>query len=113
MSSFDADYQGIGELLKSQMIFDALYTRGEAVRAMAEATAPYDQHDKTHFRDSFHVAKPGVDEDTGRERIVPDGHDRVVVTVYNDDDAAIPIETGTSHTPAHRTLSKALDAAGN
>jgi hypothetical protein len=39
--------------------------------------------------------------------------DRIVVTVYNDDDAAVPIETGTSTHAAHHTLSKALDAAGN
>ncbi len=103
MSRFDADYAGIGELLRSEMIGAALYTRGQAVRGVAEATAPYDSSNETHFRDSFHVAEPEV----------PEGFDRVVVTVYNDDDAAISIETGTSRTPAHRTLAKALDAAGN
>lgn len=101
MTHFSANYDGIGELLRSQMIGDALYTRGQAVRGVAEASAPFDATEQTHFRDSFHVAEPEV-------RV-----DRMVVTVYNDDDAAIPIETGTSTHAAHHTLSKALDAAGN
>ncbi|MGZ4588677.1 MAG: hypothetical protein ACXVX9_12850 [Mycobacteriaceae bacterium] len=103
MSRFDADYEGIGELLRSEMIGNALYTRGEAVRGTAEATAPFDAKSKTHFRDAFHTAEPKV----------RDGGDRMVVTVYNDDDAAVDIELGTSYSPAHRTLTKALDAAGN
>jgi hypothetical protein len=101
VTHFSASHDGIGELLRSEMIGNALYTRGEAVRGTAEATAPFDSREKTHFRDSFHVAEPKV------------RGDRIVVTVYNDDDAAVPIETGTSTHAAHHTLSKALDAAGN
>jgi hypothetical protein len=101
MSRFDASYDGIGEMLRSDFIGAALFTRGEAVRGTAEATAPYDPRNETHFRDAFHVAEPEVQ------------FDRVVVSVYNDDDAAGPIELGTRDTPAHRTLTKALDAAGN
>jgi hypothetical protein len=103
VTHFSASYDGIGELLRSDMIGNALYTRGEAVRGTAEATAPYDAKSRTHFRDAFHTAEPKV-RDEG---------DRMVVTVYNDDDAAVDIELGTSYTPAHYTLSKALDAAGN
>lgn len=101
MSRFDASYDGIGELLRSDFIGAALFTRGAAVRGTAEATAPYDASSETHFRDAFHVAEPEVQ------------FDRMVVTVYNDDDAAVQIELGTSDTPAHMTLTKALDAAGN
>ncbi len=103
MTHLDISYQGVGELLRSEMLGAALYTRAQAVRATAEATAPYDKRNETHFRDSFHVAEPEV----------PEGNDRVVVTVYNDDDAAVQIELGTSNAPAHYTLTKALDAAGN
>ena len=103
MGGFSADYDGIGEMLRSDMIGDALFTRGEAVRGTAEATAPYDSKAATHFRDSFHTAAPEVRE----------GGDRMVVTVYNDDDAAVSIECGTSTHEGHYTLSKALDAAGN
>lgn len=103
MSDFEASFSGIGEMLRSDFIGAALYTKAQAVRAMAEATAPYDSHNATHFRDSFHVTEP----------FVPAGRDRVVVQVFNDDSAAVQIELGTSHTPAHRTLTKALDAAGD
>jgi hypothetical protein len=103
MSRFDTDYAGVGEMLRSEMIGNALFTRAQAVRAMAEATAPYDPSNETHFRDAFHVAEPEV----------PEGHDRIVVSVYNDDDAAVQIELGTSRTDGHHTLTKALDAAGN
>lgn len=103
MTHLDISYTGVGELLRSEMLGAALFTRAQAVRGVAEATAPYDAKNKTHFRDSFHVTEPEM----------PEGHDRVVVTVYNDDDAAVHIELGTSDTPAHHTLTKALDAAGN
>jgi hypothetical protein len=103
VGGFQADYDGIGEMLRSQMIGDALFTRGEAVRGTAEATAPFDPRNATHFRDSFHTKAPEV----------RDGGDRMVVTVYNDDDAAVSIECGTSTHDAHYTLTKALDAAGN
>ena len=103
MSDFKADYAGIGEMLRSDFIGAALYTKAQAVRAMAEATAPYDKNNSTHFRDSFHVSEPSVLA----------GGDRVVVQVFNDDSAAVQIELGTSRTPAHRTLTKALDAAGD
>lgn len=103
MSHFELDYRGVGELLRSQMVEDALLVRGERVKAQAEATAPYRPGSETHFRDSFHV-------ESTREGGAH--HDRVAVSVYNDDDAALSIETGTSDTPAHHTLTKALDAAG-
>jgi hypothetical protein len=99
-STFNASYDGIGELLRSGMIGDALYTKAQAVRGTAEATAPYDPKSATHFRDAFHVTEPEVR---------PEG-DRVAVTVYNDDTAAVQIELGTSYTEAHHTLARALDA---
>jgi hypothetical protein len=103
VSHFNASFDGIGEMLRSQMIGDAMFTRGEAVRGTAEATAPYDPKAATHFRDSFHTEGPRV----------PEGRDRMAVTVVNDDTAAVQIELGTSKTPAHRTLTKALDAVGS
>lgn len=103
MSSYNASFSGIGELLRAEFIGAALYTKAQAVRGMAEATAPYEPSSTTHFRDAFHVKPPEV----------ADGGDRVSVTVYNDDDAAVQIELGTSSTPAHRTLTRALDAVGD
>jgi hypothetical protein len=103
VSHFNASFDGIGEMLRSQMIGDALFAKGEAVRTVAEATAPFDEHEATHFRDSFHTEGPRV----------PEGRDRMAVTVVNDDTAAVQIELGTSKTPAHRTLTKALDAVGS
>lgn len=67
----------------------------------AVATAPYDEHDGTHYRDQFRVeATPHPD--------------RAGASLINDDPASFQIEFGTGHSPKHRTLGKALDvmAAG-
>jgi hypothetical protein len=104
LTHFSADYDGIGEMLKADFMEAAMLERAEKVRSVAEATAPFDAKEATHFRDSFHTSSTvegGVH------------HDRATATVYNDDTAAVQIELGTSKTPAHRTLTKALDAAGH
>jgi hypothetical protein len=99
-SSVNISYQGIGDMLKSAEIQAEVERRAGRVRDMAEATAPYDPASATHFKDAFSVEP--------RPR-----HDRACAAVVNDDDAAWQIELGTSDTPAHRTLTRALDAAGN
>jgi len=103
MSRFDADYKGIGEMLCSPEMQADMKRRAENVMAYAVATAPYDPHSKdgTHYKDSFTVDS-GVRE--GKTR-------RAYGRVTNDDPAAFYIEYGTSDTPRHRTLGRALDHA--
>lgn len=78
----------------------------DAVKAEAEATAPYDPKSKdgTHFKDSFHAEVIEDDVISG----IGGTHRALVGHVYSDDPAALHIETGTSKTPAHNTLSNAL-----
>lgn len=102
MGVFKPDYQGIGKMLANEeLLGPALLALAERVKAEAEATAPYEPKSKTHFRDAFHAE---IGKDAGARG------DRVAGIVYNDDDAALSIETGTAHTPAHNTLTNALDA---
>lgn len=103
MGRFRASYAGIGEVLTSDGVRGDLHARAERVKAAAVADAPYDEHstDGSHYRDSFSVSS-GVRE--GRSR-------RAYGRVENTDPAAFYIEFGTKHTPAHHTLTRALDAA--
>jgi hypothetical protein len=75
--------------------------RAELGKAYAEATAPYDAEDRDgdHYKDHFSV-RPGTRKD------------RASADLVNDHVAAFQIEFGTSDTPAHRTLGKALDVMG-
>jgi hypothetical protein len=106
MGNFKGNYRGLGELLKSPEMEAEMLRRAEAVKARAESTAPFDpkSRDGTHYRDAFRVESS---RDGGQH------HDRAVARVVNDDPAAFQIEYGTSDTPRHRTLGKALDAAGD
>lgn len=112
---FKPDYEGIGRMLNNEdLLGPALLLLAEKVKEEAEATAPYEPKSKTHFRDAFHAE---IGKDTGTRG------DRVAGIVYNDDDAALSIETGTprqaaaggigpstgKYRPAHNTLSNALD----
>lgn len=103
MARFDADFKGIGDMLCSPEMQANMKARADRVAARAEATAPYDPDSKdgTHYRDAFSV-ESGVT--TGKTR-------RAYGSVVNSDDAAFQIEHGTSKTPKHRTLGRALDAA--
>jgi len=104
MARFDADFSGIGDMLCSPEMQADMRARAERVAARAEATAPYDADSKdgTHYRDAFSV-ESGV-RGAGKSR-------RAYGEVVNSDPAAFPIEHGTSKTPKHRTLGRALDAA--
>lgn len=103
MSSFRADYTGIGRMLVSEAMQAEMHRRASRVKEAAESAAPYDAADKDgdHYRDHFTVSS-GVQEHKTR---------RAVGTVTNDHPAAFQIEVGTKDTPAHRTLTRALDAA--
>lgn len=101
MSYYRADYAGIGQMLRSEFMEAAMVALAERAKQVAEATAPYDPAGTTHFRDSFEVTSR---RDGGHE------HDRASASLVNTDDAALWIELGTSDTPAHHTMAKALDA---
>lgn len=105
MTGFDPSYAGIGELLKSPEMVAAMVAKAELVKAEAEATAPFDAKakDGTHYRDAFAVS---ARRDGGYE------HDRAEAIISNDDAAALWVELGSKHNPAHHTLGRALDAAG-
>lgn len=99
-TTVSVSFQGVGDMLRSAEVQAEMERRAGLVRDLAEATAPFDPSNATHFKDAFHVeARPK--------------HDRACAAVVNDDDAAWQIELGTSDTPAHRTLTRSLDAAGN
>jgi hypothetical protein len=101
---FTGNYAGIGEMLSSDFMQAAMLAKAEKVKAAAEAAAPFDPTDKDgdHYRDHFKDARVTVEDRRGR---------RAVGIVENDHVAAFQIEVGTSDTPAHHTLTRALDAA--
>jgi len=100
-SEFTPDYEGIGEMLRSEWMQAEMIRRAEKGKAYAEAIAPFDPTDRDgdHYKDHFSV-RPG------------NRQDRASAELVNDHVAAVQIEWGTSDTPAHRTLGKALDAMG-
>jgi len=102
MGVFKPDYQGIGKMLANEeLLGPTLQALAELVKAQAEATAPYEPKSTTHFRDAFHASIEMDEGNKGR---------RVAGVVTNTDDAALSIETGTVDTPAHNTLTNALDS---
>jgi Bacteriophage HK97-gp10, putative tail-component len=113
MGNFQADYRGIGEMLRSDFIEADMVERAFKVLARAEATAPFDAKDRDgfHYRDAFHV-------ESGRRGGAR--HDRAYASVVNTNDVALFVEyggdwidKGGGRTPRHRTLGKALDAAAD
>lgn len=101
MSDVTVYYEGVGEMLRSDFIQAEMRRRASLGKDFAEATAPYDpaSTDGPHYKELFRV------EDTPRK-------DRACASLVNDDPAALHIEFGTSDTPAHHTLTRALDVMG-
>lgn len=92
MASFNANYRGIGQLLKSPEMAKAMHDIATGIKSRAVAFSPVD---KGGFKSSWKVES--------RKR-----PDRVVAVVVNDDPAAVQIEFGTKDTPRHRALGKAI-----
>lgn len=103
MSSFRADYGGIGQLLVSPQMQAEMHRRAERMKEAAEADAPYDERDRDgdHYRDHFTVSS-GVQERKTR---------RAVGTLTNDSPVAFLVEFGSKNNDPHYTLTRALDAA--
>lgn len=92
---FRASYSGIGELARSLQMEAEMRRRAEKIAVFARATAPRDTGD---YASRFEV-------DSGVRT------DRAYGSVTNTHPAAFQIEYGTSDTPAHHTLTAAMQAA--
>jgi hypothetical protein len=107
MSTFDASFSGIGELLRSAEMQAAMHGKAERIAEAARATAPVGPAtDGTHYRDAFEVSS-GVREGSSR---------RAYGQVENTSDHAAAVEFGNFRTraqtiEAHHVLGRALDAA--
>lgn len=105
MSRFTASYEGIGELLRSEAMQAEMHRRAEKVKALAEATAPDAPPYGEGYKYEFRVVS-GV-------KTSSEGTRRAFGRVVNDSRHAIWVEYGGQNTPAHRTLGRALRAAGD
>lgn len=99
-SKFNASFTGIGELLKSDMMRDAMEDRANRVKTEAESLAPVSAHDKHpgRYRRSFHVS---VGLNARRSR--------VEAVVSNDSPEALHVEKGTRNNNPYHVLTRALD----
>lgn len=103
MSEFRPSYSGIGELLTADFMQAEMLRRAEKVKEAAEAIAPDAPPYGAGYKYEFEV-EGGVKESKKGTR-------RAVGRVTNKSEHAIWVEFGGRHTPKHRTLGKALDAA--
>lgn len=103
MAGFQANYDGIGEMLCSPGMQAEMLRRARRVMEAAIADAPYDPKDRdgNHYKDGFSV-DAGIQERKTR---------RAFGRVTNDNEAAFLVEYGSKNNPAHHTLTRALDAA--
>lgn len=104
MSTFKASYKGIGELLVADFIRAEMVRRGEKVLALAKATAPDYRPLGVGYVDEFELVE--------LSKISKKGTRRAAARVRNGSPHALYVEFGGQETPAHRTLGKALKAAG-
>lgn len=98
---FRASFSGIGRMIRSPEMQAEMRRRAEKVKRAAEATAPVDSGE---YKSSFQVtsgARGGVRKDRAYGRVT------------NSVPHAFYVEYGTSKTPAHHTLRRALSAAGD
>jgi hypothetical protein len=105
MARYRQSYAGVGDLLRSDMVFVEVVRRGHDVAAEGERIAPVDE-DGPHpgrYKAAFSVE---ADRRGGARQ------DRAVARVVNDAPEALAVEFGNRNTPQHATLRRALDAAG-
>lgn len=96
--TFQANYKGIGEMLCAPWMVADMHRRAELVAGRCRLTAP--RH-SGHYAASFQV--------TSGIRTHPSK--RAFGRVTNTADYSFQVEVGTEDTPAHRTMSRALEAA--
>lgn len=104
MSRFNASYQGIGELLRSEGIEVEMVRRAEKIKERFVETAPVDESGPHpgRLRDSARVES---------ERRGGVHNDRAVARVVVEAPEAFYAEFGNKNVTRHRTLGRALDAA--
>lgn len=105
MSTFRPSYRGIGDLLTADFMQAEMVRRAEKVKALAESTAPDAAPLGVGYKYEFRV--------TGGIKESKKGTKRAVGRVTNDSEHAMWVEFGGQNTPAHRTLGRALRAAGD
>lgn len=105
MTTFRASYSGIGELLRSDFMQAEMRRRAEKVKALAESTAPDAPPYGVGYKYQFEV--------TSGIKTSKRGTKRAYGRVTNHSEHAIWVEFGGENTPAHRTLGRALRAAGD
>jgi len=105
MSVFRASYSGIGELLRSDFMQAEMRRRAEKVKDLAQATAPDAPPYGVGYKYEFEV--------TSGIKVSKRGTKRAYGRVTNHSEHAIWVEFGGENTPAHRTLGRALRAAGD
>lgn len=111
MAVYKPDRHGIHRMLQSRELMEApLLAITKAMEAEATATAPRSEGDSggVHFQDSFH-SKVMEDDILSRYGGPRRG---LVGYMYSTDPVALEIETGTSRTPAHNTMTRAMGVVG-
>lgn len=103
MSTFRANYDGIGQMLRSPEMQAEMLRRAGKVHEVAVNTAPvYEQGPHPgRYREAFHI----------ESGVRPGGNSRAFGRVINDSDEAFWAEYGSVNNEAHHTLARALDAA--
>lgn len=106
-TKFRASYSGIGALIRSAEMQQAMLRMAERIKSKAESTAPVgDPKEDSHagrYRDSFKVESG---RDGGRNK------DRAYGRVLNDSPEAFYVEYGSSKVAAHHTLLNAAHSVG-
>jgi len=105
MSLYNASYRGIGKLLTADFMQAEMVRRAEHVKALAQSTAPDAPPYGVGYRYEFAV--------TSGVKTSKRGTKRAFGRVTNHSEHALWVEFGGQNTPAHRTLGRALRAAGN
>lgn len=102
MSRFEADYVGIGRMLRMDTVRLEMLRRAELVMAEAIRTAPTgtEGDDPGEYARSFRT-------ESGADGV------RAYGRVVNDSNEALAVEYGFKATPRYRVLGRALSAAGD
>lgn len=91
---FRGNYKGVGEMLTSKQMQKEMEDRARRLEGACVADAP---RDTGNYATSFRI-------ETG---IRPGPKPRAESKVINDDEAAVYVEFGTSHTPRYRVMGRA------
>lgn len=97
-AKFRGNYKGIGQILRSPQMQQAMENRAERVKARAVASSPVDSGE---YVQSFRV----------EGSIRPGRSSRAIAKVINDSPHATFVEWGTSKTPRYRVMGRAAGSS--